>query len=124
MSGEAIAVVAAAVGMLGILVPLMLYLHGRVAGELAEVRRDLGGLGERVAHLEGAVQSLDARAARMETAIIDGRAAGGSGLLLSGLLHGGEHLLNLYGGAVHGIAGSLYGVDGRFGPQSLGDFGQ
>ena len=75
MSTEAIAIIASAVGLLGVLVSLMLYLHGRLAadlkatrtelhGDVAEVRRDLHAeatairvdlhaLAERVARIEG-----------------------------------------------------------------------
>ena len=66
MSGEAIAIVAAAVGLLAVLVPLILTLHVRVVAEIAEVRRDLHAeatairadlhaLAERVARIEGAM---------------------------------------------------------------------
>ena len=66
MSAEAVAIVGAAVGLLAVLVPLMLYLHGRLAadlaatrtelrGDVAEVRRDLHALAERVARIEGAM---------------------------------------------------------------------
>ena len=77
MSAESVAIIAAAVGLLGVLVPLMLYLHGRLAadlsatrselrGDVAEVRRDLHAeatairadlhaLAERVARIEGAM---------------------------------------------------------------------
>ena len=77
MSAEAVAIIGAAVGLLGVLVPLMLYLHGRLAsdlaatraelrGDVAEVRRDLHAeatairadlhaLAERVARIEGAM---------------------------------------------------------------------
>ena len=66
MSAEAVAIIGAAVGLLGVLVPLMLYLHGRLAadlaatraevrGDVAEVRRDLHALAERVARMEGAL---------------------------------------------------------------------
>ena len=77
MSAEAVAIIGAAVGVLGVLVPLMLYLHGRQAadlaatraelrGDVAEVRRDLHAeattiradlhaLAERVARIEGAM---------------------------------------------------------------------
>lgn len=43
------------VALLAVLVPLLLTLHGRVVGEIAEVRRDLHRLAERVAHIEGAL---------------------------------------------------------------------
>ena len=73
---EAVAIIGAVVGLLGVLVPLMLYLHGRLAadmtatraelrGDVAEVRRDLHAeatairadlhaLAECVARMEGA----------------------------------------------------------------------
>ena len=75
MSGEAVAIIGAAVGLLGVLVPLMLYLHGRLAADLAatrielrgdvaavradvaEVRRDVHALAERVARIEGAMSA-------------------------------------------------------------------
>ena len=43
MSGEAIAIIGAAVGLLGVLVPLMLYLHGRLAADLTATRAELSG---------------------------------------------------------------------------------
>ena len=77
---EAIAIVAAAVAMLGVLVPLLIALHGRterridavsadlaairtelrddmaeVRHDVAEVRRDLRDQGERVARIEAAL---------------------------------------------------------------------
>ena len=58
MSGEAIAIVGAAVGLLAVLVPLLLTLGRRIdalAADVAEVRRDLRDLGERVARIEGAL---------------------------------------------------------------------
>lgn len=62
MSGEAIAIVAAAVGMLAVLVPLLLALAAGIRRELdhvradmAEVRRDMHALAERVARIEGAL---------------------------------------------------------------------
>ena len=62
VSAEAVAIVGAAVGLLAVLVPLMLYLHGRLAadlaatrGDVAEVRRGLHALAERVARIEGAM---------------------------------------------------------------------
>lgn len=62
MSAEAVAIIGAAVGMLAVLVPLMVTLHGRtdrridaLAGDVAEVRRDLHALAERVARIEGAL---------------------------------------------------------------------
>ena len=69
MSAEAVAIVGAAVGLLAVLVPLMLYLHGRLAADLAatrgelrtdmaEVRRDLHALAERVARIEGSLSGL------------------------------------------------------------------
>ena len=39
MSAETVAIIGAAALLLAVLVPLMLYLHGRL--EIAEVRRDL-----------------------------------------------------------------------------------
>ena len=41
MSGETVAIIGAAVGLLGVLVPLMLYLHGRLAADLAATRTEL-----------------------------------------------------------------------------------
>ena len=41
VSGEAVAIIGAAVGLLGVLVPLMLYLHGRLAADLAATRTEL-----------------------------------------------------------------------------------
>ena len=55
---------------LAVLVPLMLYLHGRLAGDLAEVRRDLHALAERVARVEAGIGALDARTARLEAATL------------------------------------------------------
>ncbi|MDE0025274.1 MAG: hypothetical protein OXP69_12765 [Spirochaetaceae bacterium] len=80
MSGESIAIVGAAVGMLAVLVPLLLTLAAGIRRELdhvradvaearrdlhaeaaairadvAEVRRDLHALAERVARIEGAM---------------------------------------------------------------------
>ena len=66
MSAEAVAIIGSAVGLLAVLVPLMLYSHGRLAadlaatrteprGDVAEVRRDLHALAERVARIEGAM---------------------------------------------------------------------
>ena len=43
------------VALLAVLVPLLLTLHGRVVGEITEVRRDLHALTERVARIEGAL---------------------------------------------------------------------
>ena len=79
MSGEAIAIVGAAVGLLAVLVPLILTLHGRVVAEVGDVRRslasdvaevrrdlhaeatairaDLHTLAERVARIEGAMSA-------------------------------------------------------------------
>ena len=56
--GEAIAIVAVGAALLAVLVPLLLTIRGDVAAmraELAEVRRDLHALGERVARIEGAL---------------------------------------------------------------------
>ena len=62
MSAEAVAIVGAAVGLLAVLVPLILTVHGRVLaevaavrGDVAEVRRDVHALAERVARIEGAM---------------------------------------------------------------------
>ena len=52
MSAESIASAGVGVALLAVLVPLILTLHGRVGAELAEVRRDLHGLAERVARIE------------------------------------------------------------------------
>ena len=51
MSAEAIAVVAAAVGLLAVLLPLLL----TIRADVGEVRRDLHALAERVARIEGAL---------------------------------------------------------------------
>ena len=40
-----------AFGLLALLVPLILTLHGRVVAEIGEVRRDLHALAERVARI-------------------------------------------------------------------------
>ena len=62
MNAEAIAIIGSAVGILAVLVPLMVTLHGRtdrridaLAANVAEVRRDLHALAERVARIEGAL---------------------------------------------------------------------
>ena len=55
MSAEAVAIVGAAVGLLAVLVPLILTLHGRVVAEIGEVRRDVHAVAERVARIEGAM---------------------------------------------------------------------
>ena len=55
MSTEAIASASFGVALLAVLVPLILTLHGRVVAELGELRRDLHGLAERVARIEGAL---------------------------------------------------------------------
>ena len=62
MSAEAIAIIGAAGGMLAVLVPLLLTLAAGIRRELdhvradvAEVRRDLHALAERVARIEGAM---------------------------------------------------------------------
>ena len=51
MSAEAFAVVAAAVGLLAVLLPLLL----TIRADVGEVRRDLHALAERVARIEGAL---------------------------------------------------------------------
>ena len=51
MSTEAIAIVGAAVGLLAVLVPLLL----SIRADVAELRRDLHALAERVARIEGAL---------------------------------------------------------------------
>ena len=63
MSGESTAIVGAAVGMLAVLVPLLLTLAAgiirreldHVRADVAEARRDLHALAERVARIEGAM---------------------------------------------------------------------
>ena len=55
MSAEAIAIAGVGVGLLAVLVPLILTLHGRVIAELGELRRDLHALAERVARIESAL---------------------------------------------------------------------
>ena len=80
MSAEAVAIVGVGVALPAVLVPLILTLHGRVIGEVgdvrrtltadiadlrraltadvAEVRRDLHALAERVARIEGTMAAL------------------------------------------------------------------
>lgn len=76
MSGEAIAVVAAAVGLLAVLVPLLLTIRGDVRDLRAETRAEIGtmrtelrteigatraelhALAERVARIEGSLATL------------------------------------------------------------------
>ena len=53
MTTEAIAIVGAAVGLLAVLVPLLL----SIRADVAELRRDLHALAERVARIEGALTS-------------------------------------------------------------------
>lgn len=62
MSAEAVAIVGAAVGLLGVLVPLLLSIRSEVAevrrdlhAEATAIRGDLHALGERVARIEGAM---------------------------------------------------------------------
>ena len=62
MSGEAIAIVGAAVGLLGVLVPLLLSIRKEVTevrrdlhAEATAIRADLHALAERVARIEGAM---------------------------------------------------------------------
>ena len=66
MSAEAVAIIGVGVALLAVLVPLILTLHGRVVGEIgevrrslstdvAEVRRDVHAIAERVARIEGAL---------------------------------------------------------------------
>ncbi len=55
MSPEAIAIVGVGVAVLAVLVPLILALHGRVVGEIGEVRRDVHALAEWVARIAGAL---------------------------------------------------------------------
>lgn len=55
MSAETVAIAAVGVGLLAVLVPLILTLHGRVVAEIGEVRRDVHALAERVARIEGAM---------------------------------------------------------------------
>jgi len=70
MSAEAVAIAAVGVGLLAVLVPLILTLHGRVVAEIGEVRRDLHAVAERVAHVEAGMQSLDGRVARIEASML------------------------------------------------------
>ena len=58
MSAEAIAIVAVGVTLLAVLVPLMLALNHGVRSDVADVRRDLHALGERVARIEGRLDAL------------------------------------------------------------------
>ena len=69
MSAEAVAIVGVGVALPAVLVPLILTLHGRVIGEIgdvrrtltadvADVRRDLHALAERVARIEGTMAAL------------------------------------------------------------------
>ena len=62
MSAEAVAIVGAAVGLLGVLVPLLLSIRSDVAevrrdlhAEATAIRADLHALAERVARIEGAM---------------------------------------------------------------------
>ena len=56
LGASRIAIAGVGVALLAALVPLILTLHGRVVAELAEVRRDLHALAERVArYREGAL---------------------------------------------------------------------
>ena len=57
MGAEAIAIVAAAVGLLAVLLPLLL----TIRADVGEVRRGLHALAERVARIEGALTALGAR---------------------------------------------------------------
>ena len=69
MSAEAVAIVGVGVALPAVLVPLILTLHGRVIGEIgdvrrtltagvADVRRDLHALAERVARIEDTMAAL------------------------------------------------------------------
>ena len=58
MSAEAIAIVAVGVTLPAVLVPLMLALNHGVRSGVADVRRDLHALGERVARIEGRLDAL------------------------------------------------------------------
>ena len=58
MSAEAIAIVAVGITLLAVLVPLMLALNHGVRSDVADVRRDLQALGERVARIEGRLDAL------------------------------------------------------------------
>ena len=74
----------AVIALLAVLVPLLLAQGRRmdrfearvnlrfeaVTADVAEVRRDLHALVERVAHLEAGMQSLDVRTSRIETAVL------------------------------------------------------
>ena len=64
MSAEAVAIVGAAVGLLGVLVPLLLSIRGEVAevrrdlhAESTAIRADLHALAERVARIEGTLSA-------------------------------------------------------------------
>ena len=54
-ASKAVVIVDAAVGLLAVLVPLILTLHGRVVAEIGEVRRDVHAVAERVARIKGAM---------------------------------------------------------------------
>ncbi|MDD9997562.1 MAG: hypothetical protein OXQ89_07425 [Rhodospirillaceae bacterium] len=58
MSAEAIAIAGVGVALLAVLVPLLLTIGRRIdslAADVAELRRDLHALAERVARIEGAL---------------------------------------------------------------------
>ncbi len=58
MSVEAIAIVAVGITLPAVLVPLMLALNHGVRSDVADMRRDLHALGERVARIEGRLDAL------------------------------------------------------------------
>ena len=84
MSAAAVAIIGVGVGLLAVLVPLLLTLGRRMdalaaalattrtelRADVAEVRRDLHALAERVARVEAGIGALDARTARLEAATL------------------------------------------------------
>ena len=86
MSGEAIAIAGAAVGLLAVLVPLILTLHGRVVaevasvrGEVVEVRRDLHAEATAIradVHTEATAIRADVHALAERVARIEGAMSG------------------------------------------------
>jgi len=82
VSAEAVAIIGAAVGLLAVLVPLMLYLHGRLAAEIADVRRDLrtdlAEVRADVRVLTARVDALTERVARIEGAMNPWRPTNGA----------------------------------------------
>ena len=73
MGAEAVAIVGVGVALRAVLVPLLLAQSRRIdalAADVAEFRRDLRVVGERVAHVEAGITNLDARTARLEAATL------------------------------------------------------